>query len=131
LTTINHDAKLDMSATPIEGAADMTTTTATETLPAGTVVRYHGSIEHEHWAPWIITSIAEDGRYTLTDRDYPQSVLRQVRRASITPTEETVDMCACGHPADRILSYGLVHEPTVCGVCGWTCTNHVKAEAST
>lgn len=103
--------------------------TTTAILTTGTVVRYHGSITSEHWATWIVSDIAEDGRYTLTDRDYPHSTLKQVRRASITPTGETVDLCACGHRVDLFLTDGrYVNEPTVCGVCGWTCTNHTKTE---
>ncbi len=105
----------------------MSATTTTDTLTPGTVVRYHGSITTEHWATWIVVVAMTDGRYVLMDREFPTQIMRQVRRASITPTGETLDMCSCGHPVEMFLNGGTyVQEPTVCGVCGWTCANHVK-----
>jgi hypothetical protein len=93
----------------------------TATITLGTPVKYHGSIKAEHWATWIVTAIADDGRYTVTDRDYPQSVLKQVRRTSITPTgDPALPMCACGHP----VPWTLRGEDDVCAVCGWQCHNH-------
>lgn len=104
----------------------MSTTISADILPAGAVARYHGSITTEHWATWIVVLHLRNG-YVLMDREFPTQILRQVRRASITPTGETLDMCSCGHPVEMFLNGGqYVQEPTVCGVCGWQCSNHVK-----
>lgn len=72
----------------------------TTTVQIGTVVSYHGSITHEHWATFYISAVEPSGRFELTDRDYPTvTVMRHVRRTSFTPTGEHVDVCACGHDA--------------------------------
>lgn len=98
----------------------------TEALTVGTIVKYHGSITSEHWSTFYVADTDEQGRYTIIDRDYPQvTTLRQVRRASITPTGETTELCACGHE----VAYTLRDEPGVCGACGWTCHNHRALEA--
>lgn len=105
----------------------MTTTAA---LTTGTVVTYHGSIGHEVGNRFYIHAIADDGRLTLLDPTYPTvGILRQVRPASVRPTGDTIALCACGHEAAHYLRSDVhyVNEPTVCGTCGWACTNHTSA----
>lgn len=105
------------------------TTQATRTV--GAMVRYHGTIASEHWAPFYISAIDDRGRLTLIDRDYPNvTTLRGVRPGSVTPTGEMLDLCGCGHEAAFYLRSDAhyINEPTVCGVCGWACTNHTSKE---
>jgi hypothetical protein len=76
----------------------------------GDIVKYHGSITSEHWSRFYVSAVEANGRYQLTDRDYPAvTVLRDVRRASFTPTGGHIDLCACGHDA---------HNATRVGTCG-------------
>ncbi len=81
----------------------------------GTVVRYHGSITGEHWATFYISAIEPDGRYELTDRDYPMvTTLRHVRRQSFTPTGEVITVCVCGHDAHRATRTGGHCDASTC-----------------
>lgn len=96
------------------------TATATKTRTIGAMVRYHGSITSEHWAPFYISAIDETGRLTLIDRDYPQvTTLRGVRPGSVTPTGEILNLCECGH---EVAFNGSTYSSN-CGVCGLTCTH--------
>lgn len=102
----------------------MPATKTTGTVQVGSVVDYHGSITSEHWSTFYVSEIGADRRLTLIDRWYPTvTVLRRVGRANVTPTGEVLDLCACGHEA----AFTLPSEPTICGACGWACTNHTKS----
>jgi hypothetical protein len=73
----------------------------------GDVVTYHGSITAEHFSTFYVREVIADGWYVITDLDYPAvTTLRPVRRASITPTGERIEVCECGHDMHRATRIG-------------------------
>lgn len=115
------------NATAREPPMTASTATQTGTRTVGAMVTYHGSITTEHWAPFYIAAVAADGRLTLIDRDYPNvTTLRQVRPNSVTPTGETIQMCACGHEAGAARHNWSGH----CELRSCTCWNHTEERTS-
>lgn len=99
---------------------------ATQTLPAGVLVTYHGSIAHERGNLFYVAAEGT-GRYLLIDRDYPNvTQLRGVRRASVHATGQTVNLCDCGHEA------GAPRQTWdgCCEIRTCDCTNHTKERSS-
>lgn len=104
--------------------------TATTQLAVGAVVRYHGSITSEHYATFYIQAI--DGpRLRLVDREYPAAgILRNVHPGHVTPTGETVDLCACGHEVAHCLDMPGMYRPTTCGATPCPCISHFSKESA-
>lgn len=93
-------------------------------IAIGDVVTYHGSIRSEHDGEFIVVKIAEDGRMKIRYRDYQEHSLSNVRRSSVVPTGEHVEVCDCGHTRDNTRGPGHTH---MCRVFACDCVKHGTA----
>lgn len=68
-------------------------------LAPGALVTYHGRRLGERYTTFYVADVDEDGRYEITDRDYPTVTTMWVYRQHISPTGATITLCGCGHEA--------------------------------
>lgn len=67
-------------------------------LSVGDVVTYHGSMSQHHGDEFVITAMGENGRLRIRDRATQEISMSHVRRISVHPTGDVVELCDdCRH----------------------------------
>ncbi|BCK58375.1 hypothetical protein [Nocardia wallacei] len=70
-------------------------------LTRGDIVTYHGSLTEHHGKEFVVMANIDGdigGGLVLRQRNQQHEILEQVRRVSVTPTGDTVELCKdCNH----------------------------------